>query len=122
MIDRRLEISLRELRDAVRESRVFVGSYSRERFLTDNLVQNVVAMGLVRIGEAATKIAQNHGDFVAAHPDVRWASMRGTRNIVAHAYHEVDFVILWQIVVDHLPLLAAWLDTVLEQTADGKSA
>lgn len=40
--------------------------------------------------------------------------MRGLRNAIAHAYHDVDFVILWRIVADHLPALLTQLDAILD--------
>lgn len=114
MIDARCDVLLREMRDATRDALKFAGNASGEDFLADDLLQNAVAMTLVRVGEAATKISHDYPAFIDNHPETRWASMRGLRNAIAHAYHDVDFVILWRIVADHLPALLTQLDAILD--------
>jgi uncharacterized protein with HEPN domain len=37
-------------------------------------------------------------DFIARHPELPWAQMRGMRNIVAHAYFNVDLTTVWRTV------------------------
>ena len=117
MIAPRLAVLLREMRDAAQRALIFVGPRSNAEFLADELLQSAVAMSLLRLGESATKILQNYPEFAQAYPDVRWKSMRGARNIIAHAYDELDFVIIWKIVADHLPSLITTLDAVLDTPA-----
>jgi uncharacterized protein with HEPN domain len=59
-------------------------------------------MSLVIIGEAATKIMDQHGEFAARHPQVPWRSMRGMRNRIAHGF-EIDLDIVWETVQKALP-------------------
>ena len=40
-------------------------------------------LNLITIGEAASRIVSDHGDFAAAHSEISWAQMRGMRNRMA---------------------------------------
>jgi uncharacterized protein with HEPN domain len=31
----------------------------------------------------------------AAHPDIEWASIAGLRNVLVHAYFDVDLEVVW---------------------------
>lgn len=62
-------------------------------------------LNLMTIGEAAARIANDHNDFAAAHPEIPWAQMRGMRNRMAHGYFDIDLNIVWQTVQSSLPIL-----------------
>jgi uncharacterized protein with HEPN domain len=53
-------------------------------------------------GERAVEVAgeatgQLSDEAIAACPTVAWRELRGTRVILAHAYHRVDRELLWDI-------------------------
>lgn len=97
----------------VRQSAVdacgFVEGMSKEDFLVDRRTQRAVVMSLVIIGEAATQIMDRYPAFVERHPDVRWRSMRGMRNRIAHGYFQLDLDVVWDTVQTALPELLARL-------------
>jgi uncharacterized protein with HEPN domain len=55
---------------------------------------------LHKIGETVARLPD---DFIDAHPEIPWRAMRGTRNLVAHQYEQVDYEILWSALVRRLP-------------------
>ncbi len=57
-------------------------------------------------GEAAGQLSV---DTTAVHPTVAWRELRGTRVILAHAYHRVDRELLWDILCNEMPKVAAAL-------------
>ena len=65
------------------------------------------------IGEAAARIAIDHKEFAAAHPEIPWAQMRGMRNRMAHGYFDIDLNIVWQTVQSSLPELAGHVEAAL---------
>ena len=69
-------------------------------------------MNLIIIGEAATKVMDQQGEFAQAHPDIPWRSMRGMRNRIAHGYFEIDLDVVWDTVRTALPDLITALDLV----------
>lgn len=73
-----------------------------------------LALALVRlveiIGEAASKITE---ETQAQSPSIPWLNITGTRNRLIHAYENVDYDILWQIVQKDLPALVQQLEQLL---------
>ena len=75
--------------------------------------QRAVGMCFIQIGETAVGLMRDHPNFVAEHPEVAWAEMRGMRNFVAHGYDGLDFRIVWDIVQQSLSTLLEQLAVIL---------
>ncbi|HJU18907.1 MAG TPA: DUF86 domain-containing protein [Stellaceae bacterium] len=76
-----------------------------EAFRQNPQVQDAVVHNIEIIGEAANQIARMAPDFVPQHPELPWPKMRNMRNIVIHAYFNVDLTIVWRTVQEDLPKL-----------------
>jgi uncharacterized protein with HEPN domain len=101
--------------DAIHLACSYVEGLHEDDFLADRRTQQAVMLNLVVIGEAATKLANDHSEFVESYPDVPWKSMRGMRNRMAHGYFDVDLAIVWQTVQQALPALALRLAEIREK-------
>ena len=71
-------------------------------------------MGLVIVGEAATRVMDDYPDFARQQSAVPWHSMRGMRNRIAHGYYEINMDVVWQTVQTALPDLLARLPAIRE--------
>ena len=58
---------------------------------------------LIIIGEAATKLMDQHPEFVELHPEIPWRNMRGMRNRIAHGYFDINLDVVWDTVQSALP-------------------
>jgi len=114
MNESRLSDYLEHIRQAATYACSFVEGQSKEDFLADRRTQQAVILSLLIIGEAATKLLQNHDNFLAEHPDVPWASMKGMRNRLAHGYFDIDLDVVWDTVSTALPSLLERLPVVLK--------
>lgn len=90
---------------AARQACEFVEGLDRTDFLADKRTHQAVILNLIILGEAAARLIDRHPDYVAAHPEVAWLSMRGMRNRIAHGYHDIDLEIVWETVSVALPEL-----------------
>lgn len=108
---------LKHMRVAAHDACSFAQGLSRQEFFDDKRTQQAVVMSLVIIGEAATKIMDCHPDFVHAHPEVPWRSMRGMRNRIAHGYFEINLDVVWDTVQTALPQLLRQLPTADDSVA-----
>lgn len=72
-------------------------------------------MSFIIIGEAATKVMDNHTHFTQKHPDLSWRSMRGMRNRMAHGYFDINLDVVWETVVQ-------WLPQLLQQLPDARQS
>lgn len=103
---------LADMRDTARKVVRFTEGIDHERFLANEEKQWVAIRGIEVVGEASTKVSP---EFVAAHPDLPWAQMRGMRNVLIHGYAEVDLEIVWDVLKNELPGLIEKLDQVLSK-------
>lgn len=90
----------------------FVQEFCKEDFLDDKRTQQAVIMSLIIIGEAATKLMDQHPEFVECHPQIPWRSMRGMRNRIAHGYFDINIDVVWETVQTALPELIEGLHTI----------
>ena len=109
--ERRTEL-LEHISDSARLARSYVEGMSAEDFLVDARTQQAVVMNLVIIGEAATRLMQDHPGFVEKHPEIPWRNMKGMRNRIAHGYFDIDLEIVWDTVQKSLPDLIACLEKI----------
>lgn len=79
----------------------------------DEIVRDAVERRLGILGEALNRAAMLEPDLVDDTPELR--SIVGLRNRVVHGYDEVNAEIVWAVVQDRLPPLAARLAELLRE-------
>lgn len=78
-------------------------------FETDILLQRAIEREMEIVGEALNRLIRIDEEKIeSAIPEYR--SIIGLRNIIAHGYDVVDPMIVWDVVVNHLPVLAEQVD------------
>ena len=120
MTESRLPDFLEHIRQAAIDACSFVEGQRKEEFLSDKRTQQAVILSLLIIGEAATKLIQEYGDFLSRHPEVPWSSMKGMRNRLAHGYFDINLEVVWETVSIALPSLLERMPAVLDDTGDPK--
>jgi uncharacterized protein with HEPN domain len=85
-------------------------SLSREAYDTDENLRLALIHLIQVIGEAARQVSRG---FTDAHPEVPWTNIIGMRHKVVHDYLGVDEDIVWQVVTEDLPKLAAALEPLV---------
>jgi uncharacterized protein with HEPN domain len=73
-----------------------------------------VIRNLEVVGEASGQIPS---DVQQRHPSVPWREMRTMRNLLSHAYFNVDAGVVWKTISDDLPALVPTLRRILAETA-----
>jgi uncharacterized protein with HEPN domain len=112
MSENRLPDYIDHIQQAATEACSFVEGLAKEDFLEDKRTQQAVIMSIIIAGEAATKVAGRWPEFVQAHPEVSWRSMRNMRNRIAHGYFDIDLDVVWDTVQISLPALLQQLPAV----------
>lgn len=74
-------------------------------FMQDKRTQQAVVMSLIVLGEAATKVMDQHFAFTEQFPQIPWRSMRGMRNRIAHGYFDINLEVVWDTVQTTLTAL-----------------
>jgi len=81
-------------------------------FEQDKRTQHAVVMSLIVLGEAASKVMDQHPEFATQHPEIPWRSMRGMRSRIAHGYFDIDLAVVWDTLQTALPTLKSQLNSV----------
>ena len=75
-----------------------------ELFLGDLRTQDAVLRRMEILADAASHLSS---ELRARHPDVDWRKAIDFRNVLAHAYMEIQLSLVWETITDDLPLLKA---------------
>ena len=91
----------------------FKGSADKAAFLADAKTQSAVLHQLLVIGEAVKRLSP---EFRAAHPEVPWRLIAGTRDKLIHFYEGVDLEEVWKMVTSDLPGLIRLIEPLAPET------
>lgn len=84
----------------------------------DIVLQSAVERWLTIIGEAVKRLTMAYRD---SHPEVPWRGWAGLRDVIAHAYDEINSDELWRIsTIDVRQLLVA-VESLLEDFPDSRA-
>lgn len=108
----RLPDYLDHMRQAIVDAQSFTEGMAQEDFIQDKRTQQAVVMSLIVLGEAATKVMDQHPAFSEQHKQIPWRSMRGMRNRIAHGYFDINLEVVWDTVKTALPTLKSQLDAL----------
>ncbi len=83
---------------------------SFDSFKGNGLVVDAVIRNLEIIGEAVKKVDD---ETRKTYKDVEWKKVAGLRDILIHAYSEVDLEVVWDIVKNKLPELKKYIEKIM---------
>lgn len=89
-------ILVEQMLRSARKIESYIEGLAKADFLGDSRTQEAVAMNLINIGEAASRLCNGHADFIARHPGVAWKDIRGMRNRIVHGYFSLDIDVVWE--------------------------
>jgi uncharacterized protein with HEPN domain len=112
MSERHLLLLLKDMLESIRLIETYVDGMVLDAFLADRRTIDAVVRNIEIIGEAGNMVPE---DFRLQHPEIPWKRIRGMRNRIVHEYFGIDREIVWNIVVNDLPEMGEWLETVIEE-------
>ncbi|MFS2189224.1 DUF86 domain-containing protein [Mucilaginibacter sp. Mucisp84] len=80
-------------------------------FLSNSMMRFACVKQIEIIGEAANYITP---ETKAMFTDLEWKQIIGMRHILVHEYFGVDFNLIWQVIINDLPVLRQKTLIVLE--------
>lgn len=83
---------------------------NRKAFDEEEFYRDGCAFYVQQIGEWVGDLSN---DFIRSHPQIEWHSIRGTRNIIAHAYGKIDSNMMWEIITNDIEALKSMCAQIL---------
>jgi uncharacterized protein with HEPN domain len=87
----------------------FTSSQTFDEFMNDQRTVDAVIRNFEVIGEAANRLPD---EFKEKNEIIDWHKIRGFRNRIIHDYMGIDYVLVWEIRNDFLPILIAELEKI----------
>lgn len=79
-------------------------------FVSDEMRHDAVLRQLEIVGEAASKFSS---DFKKQNPNLPWKEAKDLRNLLIHAYDDVNLEIIWKTIIKDLPEFKKQIKTIL---------
>lgn len=81
-----------------------------ERYKTDISFQYACNMCIIQIGELANRLSD---EMKESSKNISWRAIIGMRNLHAHDYENVDLEIVWNTLLEDIPVLKKNLEKLL---------
>jgi len=85
---------------------------AHETFLRDETLKCAFVRSLEIIGEA---VKQLPNDIKERYSHLEWRAMAGMRDRLIHGYFGVDYDIVWDVVINKIPVLQREVEHILRQ-------
>ena len=86
---------------------------AHDQFLTDETLRRAFVRSLEIIGEATKKVPPELAEQLR---DIEWRAMAGMRDRLIHGYFGVDYDLVWDVVVNKVPLLGTRIRELLDES------
>ncbi len=93
----------------------YAAGHTIESFTKDAKTVDAVVRNLEIVGEAVKQIP---ADVREQAPDIEWTKIAGLRDILIHAYFDVDLEILWDVITNKLPGLLKRVKALLAKARE----
>ena len=76
--------------DKINQYMLHVDSY--ETFIVNEEKVDAVILNLEQIGETVKKLSET---YKQKYPEINWLNIEGLRNLIAHEYENVDYLLIY---------------------------
>lgn len=84
---------------------------TQEEMGENDLLIDSIMFRIVQVAENSAKLSEA---FRLSHPEIPWTAIRGMRNRIVHNYGVVSMTIVYDTVINHIPVMYERLNGILE--------
>ena len=114
-LEREINI-IKYLLEQVDVIRLYVEGLDEDAFLRDIKTKDAVLTRLMVIGEYSAKIDD---EIKERFTTIDWKLIKSARNYYAHVYRGIDWILVWNVVVDEIPKLRSGIENIIESLEKG---
>jgi uncharacterized protein with HEPN domain len=107
--------SLEYLRHVLDEATYLIDqteTLTKEEFMRDETLKRAFVRSLEIIGEATKKVSV---ELRQKHGHIDWRGMAGMRDRLVHDYFGIDYDIVWDVVINKVPLLHYQVQQIIQE-------
>jgi len=112
---RELGLFIEDISESIRLIEKYIGNLSKENLDNNQELKDSIVRRLEIIGEAVKNIPD---DFKEKYYEVPWKKIAGLRDIIIHAYFNIDLDIMWDIIKKDLPDLKKKIQKIKKDLED----
>ncbi|MGG6269721.1 HepT-like ribonuclease domain-containing protein [Leptolyngbya sp. AN03gr2] len=114
-MSRSVRLYLQDIVDSCTKILQYVEGLTVEEFFADVRTYDAVMRNLQIIGEATKNVPNQLRE---KYPEVDWRKIAGLRDIITHAYFQVDDEVIWTVVQQRIQPLQTQIQNLLVQEFD----
>jgi uncharacterized protein with HEPN domain len=101
---------LGHIRDEMANLLPLFASVDYSTFASSYSMVRTTERAILIIAEAASALP---AELTAHYPEIEWRAIRGIGNILRHEYERIETEVLWRVVHENLPALAATIERMI---------
>jgi uncharacterized protein with HEPN domain len=101
---------LAHILESIEELESYTSGTNLDTFLQNSMMKFASVKQIEIIGEAANHISDETKEKFS---EIQWRQITGLRHVLVHEYFGIDSRLIWQIIVDDIPLLKIKIKEVL---------
>jgi len=101
---------LAHILESIEELESYTSGSTLDTFLQNSMMKFASVKQIEIIGEAANHISD---EMKEKFSEIKWRQITGLRHVLVHEYFGIDSRLIWQIIVDDIPLLKIKIKEVL---------
>jgi len=104
-------ILLEHILESIEALEAYLANIDKEEYLSNMEKQDSAERRLQIIGEAVVQLPQ---EFKDQHPAIEWEKIAGLRNRLVHEYFDIDHLIIWNTIIQSLPIFKKAIQQLLK--------
>ena len=106
------QLYLIHIKECLEKIDLYLQGEDQGSFETNSMLQDAVIRNLQILSESTQRLSDQ---VKQENPDVAWHKISGFRNIVVHAYLDLDIKRVWLIIQNDIPLLKASIQKMTDE-------
>lgn len=103
---------LKHIRDETAYLQTHIAGVSKSDFMSHETLKRAFVRSIEVIGEATKQLPS---ELLSEYPQIQWRAIAGMRDRLIHSYFGIDYDIVWDVLMNHVPQPSKVIDEMLQR-------